>query len=283
MGKKSRKGKDGDGGGGAVVEAAAAQKSRCVECKSFVKTAERGHVCPGCERLYCDPCATHGSRKAIGFLCCANAGDGCNSPPRCSDCAFGVTIGDIGKENKARRDRGEPVAIKEKEHKADYPMSICGNSKCSEMLCFNCFTFSTKGKMGHHTCLKCYTTRCFACSVECGDPSLFMMPCMECFETTCSECDPAFQMPCMECYEFKCSKCDTEGTMDMSTCEYYCGKCSAEKRNAHGNQLVKATNAFDPRAFRAALAEEGLGSDEEDEEEDEKEDVGGKKMMKEID
>ena len=201
-------------------------KPRCVSCRRFLKTAERAKICPGCDKLYCDPCAAFGTRNAVGFLCCSNEAV-CKNPPRCADCAFGKTITVIGKENKARRKRGEPVNTDKRENKKEgvyYPMSFCGS--CNEVFCFQCQTFSTEGTEGHYNCVLCGKNRCFACCVESGDSKHFIMHCWGCEMSKCSECDP-------------------NKTVDVSVGEYYCGDCSENTDFSRGKKLMSATEFND--------------------------------------
>lgn len=138
MGKKSRKGKS-----GGAADAGEEGKPRCSSCKLFLKQRKNGEICPGCDKLYCDACASFGSRKNLGFIACQE--EKCPHPPRCFDCAFGTTLGSVSSENSARRKRGEPI-VPEKENKCDHPVSMCGG--CSSVLCFACHTWSTEGVWG---------------------------------------------------------------------------------------------------------------------------------------
>ena len=56
-------------------------KQRCKSCKVFLKSADKGNVCPGCDGLYCGPCSTHQSRKCVGFHFCQNVE--CKEPGLC--------------------------------------------------------------------------------------------------------------------------------------------------------------------------------------------------------
>mmetsp|Transcript_30396 Transcript_30396/g.55116 ORF Transcript_30396/g.55116 Transcript_30396/m.55116 type:complete len:227 (+) Transcript_30396:209-889(+) len=214
MGKKSKETK-------AASPASLPPKSRCLSCKVFLKNAGRGRTCPGCDKLYCDPCSAFGLKS---FLICSNKD--CSGLPRCADCAFGETIEACRKENIARKKRGEPILL-EREGIPDYPMSFCGN--CNEIVCFECSTFSTPGFNGHYLCMEkgCSKVRCWGCCVESGDPKHFIMHCWGCQWSKCSECDP-------------------DKTWDGDSGHYYCGKCSSDPEIVQGKELVSATeiNSF---------------------------------------
>ncbi|KAL7546077.1 hypothetical protein ACHAWF_009418 [Thalassiosira exigua] len=209
MGKKS-KGK-----------AAPPLRLRCVECKLFMKSVDKGIECPGCDRLFCETCAISGRKGTVPFMHCHNLD--CQSPSRCNDCAFGMTIKKQGEENKRRRERGDPPIVKDRKERmeTDIPMSCCSN--CFEILCHDCGTFQTKGYEGHYVCVGCFKTRCFKCCVESGDPKHFIMFCCGCGATKCSECDPG-------------------KTWDSNTGNYYCGVCSSDESIvSNQNGLVMAT------------------------------------------
>jgi len=56
---------------GKKSKAKAAPSLRCVKCKVFVKSVDRGVECPGCDDLFCYECA-YGESRGNAFIYCDN-------------------------------------------------------------------------------------------------------------------------------------------------------------------------------------------------------------------
>mmetsp|Transcript_35192 Transcript_35192/g.80394 ORF Transcript_35192/g.80394 Transcript_35192/m.80394 type:complete len:376 (+) Transcript_35192:147-1274(+) len=173
-------------------------KQRCISCKVFVKSVDKGNVCPGCDGLYCGPCSTYQSKKCVGFHFCQNTE--CNEPGLCHNCAFMGGFRGAGKDRKYTQ-----------------PMSTCIG--CYEMICGKCSSWETKGYNGHTHCMECFQAKCHKCAFESGKPEDTMVF-------------------CSACLEFKCMKCEPQSVFTLDKGEQYCGTCVENPEVATGSFTI---------------------------------------------